>query len=205
MPTSKEEVSFTFNTSELLEDIDDNVKEDANFAAGEIALDAVKEYMSKQNSPVKGQRKFSALQDKKYKQYKQRLVGNKKANLELTGGLKDGMFVDSDQDGFTISVDPENTEQAYNHQIGDTVLPRQFLPFDDGTFKKPIVDKIKKELGKYKRGRKKAREVEQEFLGQGDSPSFQTLVKEFEKQNEQKRKKVLQLNTITSIADLFND
>lgn len=205
MPTNLGEVSFTFNTSDLLEDIDDNVKEDANFAAGEVALEAVKEYMSKQNSPVKGKGKFRALKDKKYKEYKQKLVGNKKPNLELTGTMKDGMYVDSDQDSFTIFVDDDNTEQAYNHQEGVTVRQRQFLPFDDGTFKAPIVNKIKNELSKYKKGKKKAREVEAEFRGEGDSPSFQTLVKEFEKQNEQKRKKVLQLNTITSIADLFNE
>lgn len=202
MPTNVNEVSYRFNTSDLLEDVDENVKEDANFAAGEIALEAVKEYMSKQNSPVQGKGRFRALKNKKYKEFKQKLVGNKKANLELTGEMKDGMYVDSDQDSFTIFVDDENTEQAQNHQDGVTVRQRQFLPYDDGTFKKPIVDKIKKELKKFKRDTKKAKEVEAEFFSQ-ETPNFNVLVKEFEKQNEKRRKKVLQLNTVNSIADLF--
>lgn len=205
MPTNLGEVSFTFNTSDLLEDIDDNVKEDANFAAGEVALEAVKEYMSKQVSPVKGKGKFRALKNKKYKQYKQKLVGNQNPNLELTGTMKDGMYVDSDQDSFTIFVDDDNAEQAYNHQVGETVRQRQFLPFDDGTFKAPIINKIKDELSKYKKGRKKAREVEAEFDQQATENGFNILAEAFQKQNDERRKKMLQLNSLTSIADLFNE
>ena len=82
MPINKNEVSFTYDLDELLEDVPIEDREDAAYEAGNIALDAVKSYMSKQSSPVKGEGKFKSL-SKDYKKIKQKVAGNKKANLKV--------------------------------------------------------------------------------------------------------------------------
>ena len=152
MPIEKEEVSFTYDLDELLDDVPIEDREDAAYDAGNVALDAVKSYMAKQSSPVKGEGKFQAL-SKDYKKIKQKIAGNKKANLKLFGDLDESMEVEANDNSFTISIREDNTEKAYNHNTGDTLPKRQFLPNDakNETFKRDVISKIKKEIKKYKK------------------------------------------------------
>lgn len=152
MPINKNEVSFTYDLDELLEDVPIEDREDAAYEAGNIALDAVKSYMSKQSSPVKGEGKFKSL-SKDYKKIKQKVAGNKKANLKLYGNLDESMELEADDSSFTISIRPDNAGKAYNHNVGDTLPKRQFLPDDANgeTFKRNVVSKIKQEIKKYKK------------------------------------------------------
>ena len=156
MPIEKEEVSFTYDLDELLDDVPIEDREDAAYDAGNVALDAVKSYMAKQTSPVKGEGKFQAL-SKDYKKIKQKIAGNKKANLKLFGDLDESMEVEANDNSFTISIREDNVEKAYNHNTKKTKenpLPkRQFLPNDakNETFKRDVISKIKKEIKKYKK------------------------------------------------------
>jgi len=156
MPIEKEEVSFTYDLDELLDDVPIEDREDAAYDAGNVALDAVKSYMAKQSSPVKGEGKFQAL-SKDYKKIKQKIAGNKKANLKLFGDLDESMEVEANDNSFTISIREDNVEKAYNHNTKKTKenpLPkRQFLPNDakNETFKRDVISKIKKEIKKYKK------------------------------------------------------
>lgn len=156
MPINKNEVSFTYNLDNLLEDVPEEDREDAAFDAGNAALDAVKSYMEGSSSPVKGEGKFKAL-SKDYKKLKQKVAGNTKANLKLFGDLDESMEVDADDNSFTISIREDNVEKAYNHNTKKTKenpLPkRQFIPDDTRgeTFKRSVVAKIKEEIAKYKK------------------------------------------------------
>ena len=153
MPIKKEEVSFTYNLGSLLEDVPDEDREDAAFDAGNAALEAVKGYMEGSTSPVKGVYKpFPAL-NKEYKKRKQKIAGNSKANLKLFGDLDESMEIDADENSFTININKDNVEKAYNHNEGDTLPKRQFLPNDERgeTFKRNVVAKIKEQIAKYKK------------------------------------------------------
>lgn len=152
MPINKQKVSFTYNLGSLLEDVPDEDREDAAFDAGNAALDAVKGYMEGSSSPVKGEGKFKAL-SKEYKKKKRKIAGNDKANLKLFGDLDEAMEIDADENSFTISIRDDNTEKAYNHNVGDTLPKRQFIPDDQRgeTFKRSVVKKIKEQISKYKK------------------------------------------------------
>ena len=153
MPIEENNVSFTYDLDELLEDVPAEDREDAAYDAGEAALGAVKSYMAKQVSPVKGQYKPFAALSKDYKKIKQKVAGNKKANLKLYGDLDESMEVEADDGSFTISIKPDNAAKAYNHNVGETVPQRQFLPDDTNgeTFKRNVVAKIKEQIAKYKK------------------------------------------------------
>ena len=157
MPIEENNVSFTYDLDELLEDVPAEDREDAAYDAGEAALGAVKSYMAKQVSPVKGQYKRFAALSKDYKKIKQKVAGNKKANLKLYGDLDESMEVEADDGSFTISIRPDNTAKAYNHNVGETVPQRQFLPDDTNgeTFKRNVVAKIKEQIAKYKKPRQR--------------------------------------------------
>ena len=155
MPIKENEVSFTYDLEDLLNEVPEDEREDAAQEAGEIALQKVHEYMDKRVSPVNGQGKFEALAKGPYRKFKKSKVGNTKANLRLTGELIESMEVDADDRSFTISVggDESNIAKAYNHNEGDTVAQRQFLPNDDipnQTFKRGIVKAIKDTIKKYR-------------------------------------------------------
>lgn len=154
MPIEKEKVSFTYDLSELLSEVPEDDREDAAYDAGEAALQKVHEYMGKVNSPVKGGIWTKTLKSKEYQAYKQKKVGNKKANLLLNGDLINSMSVDATDTSFTINVDEDNAGKAHNHNTATTVPYRQFLPDDtksDSTFKKPVIDAIKKAIARYKK------------------------------------------------------
>ena len=152
MPINKTEVSFTYDLDNLLEDVPDEDREDAAFDAGNAALDAVKGYMQGSSSPVKGEGKFKAL-SKEYKKRKRKIAGNTKANLKLFGDLDEAMEIEANENSFTISIKDDNTEKAYNHNVGDTLPKRQFIPDETRgeTFKRSVVKKIKDEIAKYKK------------------------------------------------------
>ena len=152
MPIKKEKVSFTYNLGSLLENVPDEDREDAAFDAGYAALDAGKEYMAGASSPVKGSGRFKAL-SKDYKKKKQKIAGNTNPNLKLFGDLDEAMEVDADENSFTINIRDDNAAKAYNHNVGDTLPKRQFLPDDQRgeTFKRSVVTKIKEQIAKYKK------------------------------------------------------
>ena len=169
MPIKENEVSFTYDLEDLLNEVPEDDREDAAAEAGELALQKVHEYMDRQISPVKGESNFKALKkDSAYRKLKQRRAGNQRPNLRLTGDLIESMEVDADESSFTISVEgKKNIGKAHNHNTRKTKrspLPkRQFLPDDSKrgqTFKRSIVKAIKETIAKYKRPKPKKPPVE---------------------------------------------
>lgn len=131
MPIRKDLLEYRVNLKKQLKGIKDPAqRKRAAKLAGEEALKKIKEYMEKAKSPVTGQ-SFAKL-SKEYAKTKKKMVGNSKANLKLTGDMIDEIDLDFDQDSFTIFIDdPDETEKAYNHNVGDTVKARPFIPDDN--------------------------------------------------------------------------
>ena len=154
MPIKKDDVSFTYDVSKHLKGVPEEDREDAALDAGEAALEKISEYMEKQRSPVKGERGFPKL-SKEYAAFKQVKVGNKNPNLRLTGNMLESLDVEADEESFTISVagGRQEVEKAYNHNIGDTLPKRQFLPDDKKKqqFKGDVVKSIKEAINRYKK------------------------------------------------------
>ena len=155
MPIKKEDVSFTYDVNKHLKGVPENDREDAANDAGEAALEKISEYMEKRRSPVKGKNKNFDELSTKYAKIKQKRVGNKKPNLRLTGELLESLDVEADDNSFTLRVtgSDNNIQKSYNHNVGDTVPKRQFLPNDANNeqLKGDVVKAIKDAIKKYKK------------------------------------------------------
>lgn len=134
MPLSIDEVSFTLELPNLPSAIK---KEIGNLIVEEIMND-----LENKISPVDGS-KFEPLSEK-YAKFKKIEVGNKDPNLELYGDLKAAILSRSTRDGVEIYIKGKETPKAFNHNVGDTVPKRQFIPDEDAgeTFRSAIMDKI---------------------------------------------------------------
>lgn len=176
MPIRKDLLEYRVNLKKQLKGIKDkDQRKRAAKIAGEEALKKLKEYMDRQKSPVTGNR-FKALKKKTkdgkptaYPDYKQEVAGNKKANLKLTGDMINEIELDYDKDSFTIFIDdPDETAKAYNHNVGDTVAKRNFIPNDarKEKFHRSIRDKYEKKIKDYakKLPKKKAQDAEKESI-----------------------------------------
>ena len=152
MPIRKDLLEYRVDLTKQLKKIkdpDDRLR--ASKIAGEEALKRIKEMVAKQTSPVTG-KSFEALSTK-YKKYKKQFVGNTKANMQLTGDMLGELDLDYDEDSFTIFIDdPDEAIKAFNHNTGDTVPQRPFIP-DDGKnqkfHKKSVRDKYESKIKKF--------------------------------------------------------
>lgn len=142
MPISLDEISF-----ELPMDFD---KYDAKLTASEKkeVKNLIREYVegeifsmvSNSNSPVAGEGKFPKL-NKKYADREKN--GDREANLDLTGSMLDALKSRNTSDGIVFEITKaKEIPKAYNHNVGDTLPKRQFLPNEGETFKKSILTGI---------------------------------------------------------------
>jgi hypothetical protein len=145
MPLTLDETSYTFEVPNI-----DAVPEDKRDALlddiGEYLLDSILDYVGDSKSPVDGgkfKKKLSEAYAKK--------EGKSDANLDLNGDMLDSLqfFTDVDNGAITIGIfNEDQVPKSYNHNVGDTLPQRQFIPDDDQEFKKEIlrgVDRIVEE------------------------------------------------------------
>tara|TARA_Y100000593_G_scaffold76291_1_gene140972 strand:- start:88 stop:564 length:477 start_codon:yes stop_codon:yes gene_type:complete len=158
MPIKKGKMSFKVDLTSELDDlgISGNKRKQAAQAAGEVALGGILEATSQEVSPVNRMRGFPALQ-KDYKKFKRKKGKGSKANLRLNEEMLPSMRVEADKNSFTIKItDSVEKKKAYNHNTGDTLPRRQFLPNDEeGQQLKPGIRKAYlKMLEEYKDAKK---------------------------------------------------
>ena len=158
MPIGKNKISYKVDLTEELDElgITGNKRKQAAQAAGEVALGGILEATEQEISPVNRMRVFPALA-KEYKKFKRKKVKGTKANLRLNEEMLHSMKVEADKNSFTIKItDPTEKKKAYNHNTGDTLPRRQFLPDDerDQKLKPGIRTAYLKMLEEYKNGKK---------------------------------------------------
>ena len=168
MPIEKNKISYTVNLSKELDELEitGNLRKKAAQAAGEVALSSILEATEQETSPVSRMRGFKALSDT-YKKFKRKKGKGTKANLRLQEDMLPSMDIIADKESFTIKITaPTEKKKAYNHNVGDTLPRRQFLPDDDeGQTLKPEIRKAYlKILEEYKSAKPKAKpkQVEEE-------------------------------------------
>ena len=158
MPIEKNgKMSYTVNLTEELDDlgITGNKRKQAAQAAGEVALGGILEATEQEISPVNRMRGFPGLKEE-YKKSKRKKGKGTKANLRLNEEMLPSMKVVADKNSFTIKItDPTEKKKSYNHNVGDTLPRRQFLPDDEKNQRlKPGIRKAYlKMLEEYKNGR----------------------------------------------------
>ena len=166
MPIRKDLLEYRVDLTKQLKKIkdpDDRLR--ASKIAGEEALKRIKEMVAKQTSPVTGS-SFKSLSTE-YKKYKKGIVGNDKANMQLTGDMLGELDLDYDEDSFTIFIDdPDEAVKAFNHNTGDTVPKRPFIPDDAKNqkfHKKSVRDKYESKIKKFASNLPKKKEEQKDI------------------------------------------
>lgn len=125
-------------------------KEDvADYLVGQILRN-----VSKGSSPVKGHGSFKSL-NKEYA--KKEKGGNRTANLELEGDMLDALDTRIKGNRLEVGIFAKGQQgkaDGHNNHTGRSELPlRRFIPVESETFKKPILDGMKRIAKKYKKDR----------------------------------------------------
>ena len=151
MPISLDEMSYTLELDTTGVPADD--KEQALETAGQVILNRVTEYLNGQNSPVSGGSYKKGL-SKDYKKHKVANGGKGIADLQFTDAMLNNLQIDTTKSSITFELTEElQIKKGYNHNVGDTLPQREWLPDDSsgGKFKKRILDEAKEAINQFKR------------------------------------------------------
>jgi hypothetical protein len=146
MPINLDEVSYTFEVPKLDKVPDDRVDEVLK-EVGEYLLDSILDYVGSSSSPVSGGSFKKSLSPEYAK-----ASGKKTADLDLNGSMLDSLkfITDTDSGAITIGIfDSEETPKAYNHNVGQTLPKRQFIPNEDQNFKREILRGVSRIVEEY--------------------------------------------------------
>lgn len=147
MPISKSKVSYTFDLEDEFEKakIKPSKRKELSEIVGLTILDEIVSYLDKGTSPVaKGQ--YKRTLSKEYKAQKKAAGKRTFADMQLTDSMLENLRVDATKKNVSIKLtDKTEKLKAYNHNKGDTLPVRQWLPDDaeNQTLKRTIVKKIK--------------------------------------------------------------
>lgn len=119
------------NLTEKLKKLPRSKRKEAKELIGVFVLDSIYNDTSSAISPVTGKR-FTPLSDK-YKKVKKKITGKTIADLRLFEKMLPSLKVRNTTDGIKLEVtNKKEILKAYNHNTGDTLPQRQFLPDDGG-------------------------------------------------------------------------
>ena len=141
MPIKKRKISYTLDLSEQLKMVKPSKRKAVTELIGITMIDSIEEHLSRGVSPVsKGAYKKTLS-----KAYAKK-TGKKTANLDESGDMLGDLRIDSFKDKVTIKItDKKEKLVSYNHNVGDTLPVRKFMPNDENkeVFKRSITKKIK--------------------------------------------------------------
>jgi hypothetical protein len=141
---SQSQVTWTLTIDEL-SGVPGELKRAVLNEVGEYLVTSVLDYVAESRSPVSGG-KFKAKLSKDYAERE----GKDTANLDLTGSMLDSLTYRIRGNSVEIGVfDSDEAPKAYNHNVGDTLPQRQFIPMEDQNFKSEImagIDEVIEEI-----------------------------------------------------------
>lgn len=146
---SKEEVSYLFELPGF-DDIPEESKAELLDDVGEYLVESILDYVGSAKTPVAGGSYDSTLSDSYAKYHK---AGDTLANLDLNGDMLSALTFEPDYETGTIKIgifDEGQAIKAYNHNVGDTLPQRQFIPEEDQLFKAEILRGVKRILDEYR-------------------------------------------------------
>jgi hypothetical protein len=146
MAINLSEVSFDFEIPNF-DEVPVQVRQELVDEIGEFLLDSILDYVGESKSPVAGGKFKRELSDA----YK-KIAGKENANLDFTGSMLDSLEIIPDYDSGVITIgifDPSETPKAFNHQTGDTLPVRQFIPNDGELLKAEILRGVGRIIEEY--------------------------------------------------------
>jgi hypothetical protein len=139
------DVSYEFTPD--LSGVPEELIEDALDEIGTFLIESILEHVGEAKTPVSGGKYAAKLRSKAYIEMK----GDDMANLDLTGDMLRALEWVPNGDSIIIGVfDKDQAPKAYNHNFGDTLPRRQFLPESDQNFKREILNGVKRIIEEYK-------------------------------------------------------
>jgi hypothetical protein len=141
---SQNQVTWTLTLDEL-SGIPGELKRAVLDEVGEYLVTSVMDYVSESRTPVSGG-KFKTKLSKDYAERE----GKDSANLDLTGSMLDSLTYRISGNSVEVGVfDSDEAPKAYNHNVGDTLPQRQFIPMESQKFKSEImagIDEVIEEI-----------------------------------------------------------
>ena len=135
MPIEKNKISFTLDLTEQIKKVPKEKRKEVTELIGITLVDSISEYTGRGNSPVsKGE-------------YKKKMAdGKTTSDLYETGAMLGNFKVNGLMNKVRIEI-TKNKEKlkSYNHNTGDTLPVRKFLPDDtkEEKFKPAIMKRVK--------------------------------------------------------------
>ena len=137
---SKVTVDIKLDKYPLYNKLTPREKGDVKYEIGEAVISEIQDYLGGGITPVSGG-DYKRELSKKYKEIKD---GAPYADLLLDGDLWNAMEYKPTSKGVEIGIfDSDQAPKAYNHQVGDTLPRRQYLPDSGQSFKRPIESRIR--------------------------------------------------------------
>ena len=144
MPIKKSKFSFTLDLSEQIKRVKPSKRKAVTELIAITVLDSIENYTSRGVSPVsKGEYKKN-LTNKEY----MKKTGKKISDLHLSGSMLGGITFDNFKERITFKItDSLDKKKAFNHNTGDTLPTRKFMPDDAAGDKfKPSIRKAIEEI-----------------------------------------------------------
>jgi hypothetical protein len=146
---SLDEVSFTF---EIPEDVlEKSTDPDALLEEiGTFLKESILDNVGSGRSPVAGVGSFQKLSTAYADAQK---MGDTNPNLELAGDMLNALEYRIEGNTVVVGIfDETQTPKAYNHNVGDTLPKRQFIPDEDQLLKADIIRGVNRIIEEYMNG-----------------------------------------------------
>jgi hypothetical protein len=144
MPINKSEVSKVINLG-IPKDIPEDVATEIKRQVGDYLVTAILDEVGQGSSPVTGD-SFQQLS----KEYADEQKGGRRlANLDLEGDMLNSLKFETTKAGVKVGIfDKDQAIKAYNHNVGDTLPKRSFIPTPKESFTGSIEDEVKSIVSK---------------------------------------------------------
>jgi hypothetical protein len=145
---SKEETSFVFEIPNI-DQIPSSLRSDLVNEVGDYLVQSILDYVGEAKSPVAGGKYKSTLSDAYANSQKN---GDTMANLDLNGDMLNALTFKTNAATGKVTVGIFDNDQAiksYNHNVGDTLPKRQFIPDEDQLLKAEIIRGVKRIIQDY--------------------------------------------------------
>jgi len=145
---SKEETSFVFEIPNI-DQVPSSLRGDLVNEVGDYLVQSILDYVGEAKSPVAGGKYKSTLSEAYANSMKN---GDKLANLDLNGDMLNALTFKTNAATGKVTVGIFDNDQAiksYNHNVGDTLPQRQFIPGEDQLLKAEIIRGVKRILQGY--------------------------------------------------------
>jgi hypothetical protein len=145
---TKEETSFIYDIPDL-DKVPKSLRSELVNEVGDYLVQSILDYVGEAKSPVSGGKYKSKLNPNYAKAMK---GGDTLANLDLNGDMLNALTFKADISSGKITVgifDEEQAIKSYNHNKGDTLPKRQFIPEEDQKLKSEIIRGVNRIISEY--------------------------------------------------------